>query len=119
MKIIKQRCVRQIEEHSIEFRDAEGAGFAFDADKSGNVILHNDCQRENYEYALAHPELYQVYAEHTVRRYSITEPAVGVCICGEEVTLEDRYLGACQCGNCGQWYNTYGTALIPPEYWGD
>jgi hypothetical protein len=28
-------------------------------------------------------------------------------------------MGACQCENCGQWYNIFGQELIDPEYWED
>lgn len=115
--IIKPRSTKEIVEHSIEFTNDEGAGFRFDADERGNVILENDCQRESYEQAIANPEEYKQYNEHTVRRFIITEPAVGRCRCGEKVTLESRYYGACQCGRCGQWYNVFGQELVPPECW--
>lgn len=47
------------------------------------------------------------------------EPAKGICHCGETVYLTDEYMGACQCGNCGQWYNMFGQEINNPDEWED
>lgn len=38
------------------------------------------------------------------------------CHCGESVYLVGF---TCQCGNCGQYYNSAGQELCDPEYWGE
>jgi hypothetical protein len=37
--------------------------------------------------------------------------------CGKEFKLQDHYCGACECPNCGEWYNLCGQHLNPPEQW--
>lgn len=44
-------------------------------------------------------------------------PAYGTCHCGGTVELTDEYMGACECPNCGQWYNLFGQELLPPDMW--
>ena len=120
LKNIVPRQTKELVEFSIEFTDAEGSGYTFPCDSAGNVQLDNDAARTNYRYALAHPEMFPNQFNEFVRRSrTVVEPAHGTCVCGEEVTLEDTYRGACQCPNCGQWYNLFGQALIDPQYWED
>lgn len=117
--IIKQREMKEFVEYRIEFTDKDGCGFSFEADERGNVILQNECQRANYEAAMAHPEMYDRFNKFTVRKRTYIEPAIGRCRCGGRVELESRYYGACQCERCGQWYNVFGQELMPPEHWED
>lgn len=96
----------------------DSGGFAFPCDAAGNVFpLENKEARKNLEHCIAHPEEFETYNE--VRRWinRYTEPAHGACICGTEVELYDQYYGACQCPNCGRWYNLFGQSLLPPEQW--
>lgn len=37
----------------------------------------------------------------------------------ELIDLWDEYLGACECPNCGRWYNIMGQELNPPSTWRD
>lgn len=105
-------------EYRIEFTNEEGGGFSFDADKNGKIILTNDGQRVNYQYAMEHPKKFTVqFNEFVKRKFTYTVPAVGTCSCGNTVILENEYHGACQCNKCGQWYNLFGQELIPPDYW--
>lgn len=121
--MLKNIIPRHTEEHTeyhIEFTNEERGGFSFDADKNGNIILTNDDQRANYQYAMEHPKEFTVqFNEFVKRKFTYTVPAVGTCSCGNTVTLENEYQGACQCDKCGQWYNLFGQELIPPEYWED
>lgn len=120
LKIISERTPMEYISYHIEFTDNEGSGYSFNADSNGKIIIENNDQRENYEYALAHPELFPVqYNEFTKRVQYYTEPARGICQCGQEIALTDDYLGACECGKCGQWYNLFGQELISPEFWED
>ena len=125
LKIIRARTTRQVVEYYIEFTDAEGAGFSFPTDLSGKIIYDADpqvaqAQRENYEFALAHKELYtEQYNEFVPRKYTVVDNAIGLCRCKSKVELYDQYLGACQCQKCGRWYNLYGQELLDPQYWED
>lgn len=111
---------KTITEYRIEFTNDNGGGFSFNAESNGQVILENDDQKINYKYAMEHPDEFSVqYNEFVKREYSYTEPAYGTCRCGNSVVLEDEYMGACSCENCGQWYNIFGQELINPEYWED
>ena len=120
LKIISERTPMEYITYHIEFTDDEGSGFSFNADVNGKIIIENEDQRKNYEYAIAHPELFPIqYNEFTKRVQHYTEPAHGICRCGQEITLQDEYMGACQCEKCGQWYNVFGQELIDPEYWSE
>jgi len=39
--------------------------------------------------------------------------------CGNKFILRDQYMGACDCPECGQWYNIFGQQLKNPKYWFD
>ena len=120
LKNMVERQTKELVEFSIEFTDAEGSGYTFPCDSAGNVQLDNDAARENYQFALAHPEKFPVqFNEFTRRTRTYTENAHGTCVCGEEVELYDQYKGACQCPKCKRWYNLFGQRLIDPQYWED
>lgn len=118
---IKPRERELITECSIEFTNSDGCGYSFDADENGNVILSNDDQRENYEWAMAHKDKFDVqYNEFVKSERWYINPAQGTCpICGGVVILENEHMGACSCGRCGQWYNLFGQMLVDPIYWND
>lgn len=119
LKIISERTPMECIEYRIEFTDEYGNGFSFYADNNGNVIIENEAQRENYEYALTHSEKFDRYNKLTERVYHYTEPAHGICKCGQEIALQDEYMGTCQCEKCGQWYNLFGQEVLDPEYWNE
>lgn len=111
--IVKKRYFR----HEFQLIGAEeGAGYIFDCDNNGNIEFANDCQKKSYKHCINHPEMFEdrglVVFENSYR-----EPAKGKCSCGEKLELIDEYMGACQCPNCGQWYNLFGQSLVDPEYW--
>ena len=102
-----------------EFTYEDGCGgFSFPCDEKGNVELTSDAAKQNYEYAMAHPEEFPV-AYNELTRYEDTyiEDARAKCHCGEEIELWDQYQGACNCPKCGRWYNMFGQELIDPDYW--
>lgn len=126
LKIIRERSTHTEVEYYIEFTDEEGAGFSFPCDSNGNIQFNDDipelgrAQRDNYDYAMSHKERFtRQYAELVTRKYTVTDNALGKCVCGETVELYDQYQGACSCPKCGQWYNLFGQELIDPEYWDD
>lgn len=116
LKNITPRTPIEIVERTIEFADAEGNGFVFNVDEKFKPIFPCKEAKENFEYALANPDKFEIYNELITRRRVYVEPAHGTCTCGREVTLENEYRGACECG-CGRWYNLFGQELLPPEYW--
>lgn len=67
---------------------------------------------------MAHIEIIgrEEYFDRTMRRRTCN---VGRCSCGAEVRLIDLYMGACDCPNCGQWYNVGGEPLKDPDEWND
>lgn len=124
LDIIRERTVQEEIEYRIEFSDEDGCGFSFPSDEHGNIQFDDTnpelgkVQRDNYDYAMANPEIYtRQYAKLTTRKYTVVEPAVGKCPCGAEVELVDQYQGACSCSKCGQWYNLFGQELLNPELW--
>jgi hypothetical protein len=118
IEIIQERRRVTQRDYSLEFRrkDDPNAGFTFPCDKDGNPML-DECNTKSYLYATQeHPERYgKPFIEK--RSWAYWEPAVGRCRCGEHVTLQNEYMGACQCPKCGQWYNLFGQELLPPEQW--
>ena len=96
----------------------ESGGLSFPCDEYGNLEPLNEAAQQNYEYALSHPEKY-AYRFGKVQRYesSYMENARGICKCGTEIELYNAYCGACNCPNCGQWYNLFGEEILSPELW--
>ena len=115
MKIIKERERVTVREKKIhfDFNGDKNEGYMFDADENWNPVFGNDCQKKSYEICINDPRYVK---RNAVEEYSYTEPAVGKCVCGREVVLEDTYRGATHC-ECGRWYNIFGQSLVDPEYW--
>ena len=111
--------VRYRTDHYLSFYyDDDGNGFSFPCDAAGNVLpLEYKEAKENLDYCLAHPEKFAVWNEVEHEKVRDDVLAHGTCSCGQEVELYDQYYGACQCPNCGRWYNLFGQELLPPEYW--
>ncbi len=118
LEIIKERTPINAVDYNREFsliKDPE-AGFSFPCDQQGNIKFASDAAKENYEYAIAHPDIYEDMGI-TQRKYTYTEDAIGRCSCKAEFPIYDQYLGACQCPKCGRWYNLFGQELLDPQYW--
>lgn len=106
-------------EYRIEFFVDQNGGLSFPCHENGKLFDDmNEYAKRNYENALQHPEKYP-YCFNKLRSYEhdYRELAHGKCKCGEEVYLINEYQGACQCPNCGQWYNLFGQELLPPDQW--
>lgn len=116
--IIKERTPVTINEYCIEYsyKDDPNAGFAFPATPSGEPDFDSMSPeaKANYERCLTDDRLEE--PEFMVYKHTYTEPAVGLCKCGEEVVLESDFAGAVQC-SCGRWYNVFGQELRDPKYW--
>ena len=106
--------------YGLRFYAYPDGGFEFPCDVDGNVNLSSmtEVAQKNYKYCISHPEEYP-YAFNEVHKYSrwIKDEPYGTCHCGERVYLFNEYMGACQCGKCGQWYNLFGQELLPPSDW--
>ena len=102
------------------FTDDDGNGFSFNCDKEGNLLLDTLAPEAiaNYRYCCDHKEKFAVFNKVVKYKTRYKVPAQGVCDCGEVVILEDEYMGACQCENCGKWYSLSGQELLPPDEWG-
>ena len=106
--------------YGLNFLVDAGGGCEFPCDANGNLLDLNDAASENYKYCISHPEKFP-YAFNEVRKYRrwVKDESYGTCHCGERVYLFNEYMGACQCGKCGQWYNLFGEELLPPSEWED
>ena len=104
-------------ERYIVFDDAEGNGYAFPCDMSGYLQPMSDEAKANYEKCMASPDEFIRYNEFVKCQNTYTEAAHGTCLCGADVEIWNQYYGACQCENCGRWYNQFGQNLLPPEQW--
>ena len=102
----------------IAYDDGHGNGAGFDCDEHGNPSAHlTDVAKANLEWCKAHPEKYRRAGEIVAFENTYVVPGHGTCVCGEEVTLENQYMGACECPKCGRWYNLFGESLLPPNRW--
>lgn len=118
MKILKQReiveCAKH--DHSFKWRDGEG-GFSFPCDEKGNVYIEKlqPLAREHYEKCIS-GEYDVIDNGIEVYRWNYTEPAIGECMCGEEVELFG-FTNTCE--SCERDYNMSGQLLASREYWGE
>ena len=120
IKILNPRHTEEIVDYRIEFTDADGNGCSFPCDENGNLLpFATDAAEKNYQNSLSHPEMFAIYNEFKTYRRTFTAPAVAKCHCGSNVTLENQYMSACECPECGRWYNLSGQELKPPKYWDD
>lgn len=115
MKIISksERITNVTRTRSFHWNDCPGAGFSFDVDEHGGIII-TDGNRENAEGCLT--GRFDVTDEGIVE-YSNTyrQCAVGECeVCKQEVYLEG-FTNACQ---CGADYNSSGQRLASRSQWG-
>lgn len=107
---------RTVTEYELVFDDGRNDGFGFPCDKEGRLLQSvEEAAYENLAFCLAHPEKFERFNKVVEQRWRARENAHGTCSCGEEVELWNQYLGACECPNCGQWYNLFGQELTPPD----
>ena len=117
---IVPRTPEEITEYRIEFMAEKNCGLSFECDENGNIDFKCPEAKENYEYAMSHPEEYPYCFNKLIKSTrTYMNPAHGKCSCGTEVYLENQYRGACECPTCGRWYNLFGQQLIDPEGWED
>ena len=107
--------------YKIQFYSDASGGFAFDCDENGNLLPSVTKQaRKNYAWCLKHPEKYPYSFNKVVKKViNYKEPATGICNCGNKIYLQNEYMGACECSECGQLWNIFGQELKPLNHWND
>lgn len=92
--------------------------YGFPANADGTLIHDEnyDNWKPNYDAAMANPDYTSRLEKQT---HSWTENAKAQCHCGEVIELYNQYQGACECPNCGKWYNLFGQELKHPSQWED
>lgn len=109
---------RTITEYNLVFDDGCHNGYAFPCDENGKVYDDiSPAALENYKWCLENPDRFERFNKVIANSWTVRDHAHGTCHCGNEVYLYDEYYGACQCDNCGQWYNLSGQELLPPNDW--
>lgn len=103
-------------EYSLNYDFDRNSGYTFPCDADGNVSEISQTAMENLTWCRSHPEKFTEFGVIRCREYSWREPDRGTCVCGRTVTLENQYMGACEC-ECGRWYNLFGQELLPPDQW--
>ena len=136
LKIISERHEESRTEHRLQFdRKGEraGNGYSFPLlHKDSTIVpvmetdygsnLYVPCTEEECSWWNSYLNV-KNDREHYKEPYVITqtwhwiEPAHAICNCGEEILIQDDYMGACQCPNCGQWYNLFGQEILDPSEW--
>lgn len=109
-----------ITEYQLVFDDRRHNGFGFPCDANGKLLQSEEENPESYKnlrWCLEHPNKFERFNEAVKYTRNVKDDAHGTCHCGNEVYLYNQYHGACQCPECGQWYNLFGEELLPPEEW--
>ena len=112
---------RRVEDisHYIFYEWAEelDSGFMFPCNQAGIIDFDGMEQVALDNYDKCESGEYEVVC-HGLRREvnSYWEPAVAVCSCGHEVTLESN---TNQCESCRSYYNMGGQELRDPREWGE
>ena len=105
-------------QYEIVFDDGGNNGYGFPCDENGNLLDNlTDAAINNYKLCLEHPEKFARFNEIIKHECRTCDNAYGTCDCGNKVELFNEYMGACQCDQCGQWYNLFGQKLLPPTAW--
>lgn len=116
MHIIKAAEWKHVERYGLEYawNDDPLAGFAFDCDVQGNILLDQlqpeaaenlrKCQDGTYAVTCKGIQDYS---------YNFLDEAVGQCLCGRQVALYG-FTNPCECGLA---YNSCGQLLAPRSQW--
>ena len=111
MEIIKKAERVHVTEyyHDYRWNHDENSGFSFECDKDGNIDEASKNEGAMYNLERCRNGEYNVkYNGIKTREHSYMEPAVGICRCGEKVSLHYDDIA---CGKCGQRFNLFGQEL--------
>ena len=92
------------------------ACYSFVIGSDGKEKFPSKEAEENFRKCISHPEIYKDHGIVEVP-YSGMEYAKAICECGKEIEIPGFYYGASECPYCGNWHNTSGQLLLPPEQW--
>lgn len=117
MEIIKDSYIEESVYYTLDYelKTDPGSGFSFPCDQNGKIERLNDSAQANYRFCQNNVNYNGPYIRKHIEHYR--HGKTGKCNCGEVFELQNEYYGACQCPNCGQWYNLFGQHLTDPEYW--
>ena len=106
--------------YELEYMYDDNGGFGFPCDENGNPDYKNmqEPAIENLKWCRQNPDKFKYNGRIHKRVSRWRNPDYGKCKCGNIVYLVDQYYGACECDECGQWYNLSGQELLPPSKWG-
>jgi len=114
---VEAKC-RTITEYTLCFDDGRYNGFGFPCDEKGNLLEGlTEAAISNYKRCLENPDKFERFNKVVKTERRVRDDAHGTCECGTEVYLYNQYMGACECPNCGKWYNLFGQELNNPMYW--
>lgn len=103
---------------SYEFDIDKNGGFSFPCDEDGIIDFSSlpEEAKQNLVFCLNNTSKFQFVGKrsHTIE---YTVPAITSCDCGANFPLVNEYHGACECPECGQWYNLFGQKLESPQIW--
>ena len=104
--------------YELTFDDGRGNGCVFPCNEQGELLPDmNDGAKENYKFCMAHPEKFKRFNKVVRCEQRAKNNATGTCACGQSIELYNQFMGACECPNCGRWYNLFGQELDPPGTW--
>jgi hypothetical protein len=110
LKMKTPRTRRESFEYRLLFERVEhpGSGYSFDCTKEGKLLPLTETAKGSWDLAQDR----KVFREPTIEEYvnRWTEPAVGTCSCGHDVTLHDPLTNLCDCGRA---YNMSGQEVDP------
>lgn len=78
--------------YELVFDDGKNNGFGFPCDENGNLNLTEE-QKENYKFAMNHPEKFERYNEVVKFTGEYKADASGVCECGEKLSYSTNIWG--------------------------
>lgn len=111
-EIIRKREQKHKTEYAMNFyrKDTNEICFGFPM-VDGKVVPLSDEGMKNY---LRVKEDESFYSEIEKTEVFWTEPAVAICECGNEITLN---YDAEECSFCGRLHNLFGQELLPRNMW--
>lgn len=116
LEIIKESYDETIEKFYIHFYD-ENKELRMGFPMENGVPAIKECAKENFATANKKADAGKWTKKIEKVSYTYKHLPYGRCACGAKFELYDRYMGACPCPNCGQWYNLFGQELDPPDTW--
>jgi hypothetical protein len=92
--------------------------------KQGKINTYEECTEEEctwWNNYIKAKEDETLYSEEEEKKWSWTEPAIAICECGKEISLD---YDAQECEHCGRLHNILGQELLPrhmweEDYWGE